>query len=539
MAQKILFYLEALYKSKYKLLFLFLFQILFRIPYFIYSETRMHGDEAFHWLVNHTILEEKLILRPFNHSYLGVFDFLFVFPFTFLFGNSAFSNQIGLLIIYTLYSFFTIEVAKIIFNDTVSKLCYYYFFIPSSYLMILSATYHGGHFGSAMFFLGGLFFFAKFLEQNKHSFIFISGTLFSISYYNSHLLILVISGFIVLISFYLLFNSSKNSFIYLFLGLLIGYTIEFISPYFVTHTPTHNSGILSKPFIYFKQNFAVIRDYGIDSVVGLLAHPFLRYYGYFYGETQQRLIHFISILFFSVMYIYLIYLVNPFSNFLNKLKDFRYYIFIAFIILFIINSVLVTALELVLDDFGIRYLMPIVSISPFVIFFFISSFKNQYNKIYYFLVLVYFLINIFGYLQGYTKKGIYSFEGSPGAIQVSEYLSKKNINYSFANHWIAYNLIKNSNAKHISSPFYGENIHYPKLHKQVLENSKSEKIAIIQIDILFDWYHEHLKDREGNKKILSMYDPVVKENTEGDFEILETIKIDRWRVFICKRINTY
>jgi len=74
----------------------------------------MHGDEAFHWLVNQANIDGNFTLHPFNHSYLGVTDFLFVLPFYPFFGNSGLSNQLGLWLMYGVFSFFMVKATELL-----------------------------------------------------------------------------------------------------------------------------------------------------------------------------------------------------------------------------------------------------------------------------------------------------------------------------------------------------------------------------------------------------------------------------------------
>lgn len=534
MFQKIVLKLDNLYKSKYSFIYLIIFQFIFRIPYFFHSEKRMHGDEAFHWLVNQTILKEEFILRPFNHNYLGVFDFLFALPFVPFFENSGLSNQLGLLLLYFLFAFFSIQIAKLVFNELTAKIVYFYFFIPSSFLMIMSATYHGGHFGSAVFFLAAVFFHLKFIFENKYYMLFISGIFFGVSYYNSHLTLMVIFTYLFFLNIYLFLNSRKFFYkilILFLIGLGIGLIPELLGKYFSIGDFKYNSIIWDKPFYYFKNNFIVLRDYGLDTIIGILAHPFMRYYGFFYGEFQQTVIHYLNILIGFSFIFFILKSINPFKNFSSKLKDIRYYFDLVLLANLGLNLFLILYLNRKLDDFGIRYLMPTVCFSTIILFYKMSEKKTLVPFLIYF-----FCVNFFGYLQGYTKNSFYDFEGSPGSIEVSKFLKVKKIKYSFANHWIAYNLVKNSNREHLSSPFFGENIHYMKLHDLIWQKSKAESIALVQMDVLFDWFSRHLILENGFEMIqfFSEDDP---NFSEGKYKILDEQKIDRWRVFILEKIN--
>jgi hypothetical protein len=171
--------------------------------------------------------------------------------------------------------------------------------------------------------------------------------------------------------------------------------------------------------------------------------------------------------------------------------------------------------------------MPVISISPFLFAYAAYSLKEKNIKFFYTLVSLVFIINIAGYLQGYTRKAFYEFEGSPGAKEVSEFLKSKDIKYSFANHWITYNLIKNSKQEHLSAPFIGENIHNPPMHDFIEKQSNTETIAIIQMDVLLDWHRDRLKTNEKNEKYMNM--------AEGKYKVLEEKLINRWQIYICKK----
>ncbi len=535
MIKKITTYLENFYQSKYSFLYLIIFQFLFRLPYFFNSEKRMHGDEAFHWLVHETILNEKFILRPFDHNYIGVSDFLFVLPFIPFFGNTGLSNQLGLLIIYLLFAYFSIQITKLIFNELVAKITYYYFLIPSSFLMIMSATYQGGHFGSALLFLIGLFFNLKFVFENKLSQLFLSGIFFGLTYYNSHLNLIVLANYLFFSNLYLLTQFRLNylkPFIFYLVGFLIGLIPEFIGSYFAIGDFIYNSVLWHKPFFYLKTNLFVLKNYGLDTVLGLLAHPFMRYYGFFYGELQLKLIHLINIFLFIFFIFLVLKELNPFKELKIKLNDIRFYFILTFLSTLILNFILILYINRELDDFGIRYLMPTVSISTLILFYFMSR-----NKIILVPFLIYFFgVNIFAYLQGYTRKGFYDFNGCPGSVEINQYFKEKKILISFANHWVSYNLMKNSKREHLSSPFYGENIHYLKLHDEIFERSKKEKIALVQVDLVYDWHNRH-KFQKGSEKFLKLFSEDNPNLSEGDYKILEETKIDRWRVYILERVN--
>lgn len=530
--------LNQIFDSKMKWIIFMSFHFIFRLPYFLNSEKRMHGDEAFHWLVNQANIDGNFTLHPFNHSYLGVTDFLFVLPFYPFFGNSGLSNQLGLWLMYGVFSFFMVKATELLLGKKESQLVYYLHLIPSSFLMILSATYHGGHFGAYVFWTAGFYFYLKMLQKDSNqidiSSAILLGGLWGLSYYTSHLTLLSIGVYLPLCIFFLLILNLQNiklvfriSF-FILIGLVVGLIPEALGKFIIPFEANHNSDFLARPFFFWKNNLYVLLHYEWESIVGIFAHPFMRYYGFFFGAKEQTVIYALSIILTIVLISFpIIFIFKSIREKGLKVNNFLFYFFVGYFALFTITFILILCINKELDDFGVRYLMPVISISPFLFAYAAYSLKEKNIKFFYTLVSLVFIINIAGYLQGYTRKAFYEFEGSPGAKEVSEFLKSKDIKYSFANHWITYNLIKNSKQEHLSAPFIGENIHNPPMHDFIEKQSNTETIAIIQMDVLLDWHRDRLKTNEKNEKYMNM--------AEGKYKVLEEKLINRWQIYICKK----
>lgn len=537
-------FFEGVYLSKFRWLFFSVFTLLFRLPYFIHSEKRMHGDEAFHWLTNQNNLSGfDVTLHPFNHDYLGVTDFLFTLPFIPFFGNSGLSNQFGLALVYLIYAFTLVRLTELVFNNSYGIVVYFLTLIPGSFLMIMSATYHGGHYESTVIGLVAVYLFFIFQKMDKINYkallLFFCSFLLALSFYTSKLNSVTILAILPVSFIYGLYNLKDNSTkklllysISIIIGIIIGLIPSYLGEIYRVVEPTHNKSVTDPRFIFLHNNLSVLLNYGIESIFGLLTHPFMRHYGYYLGKNLAFLSKIFSIICF--LGIILIYIPSTYiKKIINKVINIsdRKSLFLAFYyILLIGNCVALLAISKEIDDFGIRYLTPIAMLSPIIVAVGVCSLRESFKKIANSILIIYFSILIIGYSAGYTKSEFYNFEGSPYSEDVLNYLNNKNIKFSYANHWIAYNLIKSSNQSHISSPSIDlmGGMNYPGLHQRVMDGSKTEKIAIIQmLGLVPDWYNFIKVDSKGRYIDIK----------EGKFRILEEAVFDRWNVFICESIN--
>ncbi|MCZ8155341.1 MAG: hypothetical protein O9264_04415 [Leptospira sp.] len=532
---------DSIYLSKFRWLIFTLFTLLFRLPYYLFSEKRMHGDEAFLWLSNQNNLDGyDVTLHPFNHDYLGMTDFLFTIPFLPFFGNSGIANQLGLTLVYLLSAFLLVSISENVFSKSVGKLTFFLTLLPSSFIMIMSATYHGGHFTASVIGLMAIYFIFQIDSQKgnrNYLYSILVGFFFLLSYYTSHLnVLMLLVGFPIF--FYQLvsifkFNLKVLSGLILALafGCIFGYVPEILGKIYRVVEPTHNKDVTVPGFMFAQNNLFVLLKYGIESISGILSHPYMRYYGFQVNKNLGlfiKIFAYINLLGFVVGFL-TFRLVKGLKDKTIKISDNRLIFFIFYVILLGGNCLALVAISKNVDDFGIRYLMPVAIFSPIMVAWAWTELASISLILQRIVVTVFFLLTLGGYITGYTKPALYTFEGSPGSKEVYAYFEEKKIHFSFSNHWLAYNLIKLSGQKHLSSPAIElmGGMNYPGLHKKVLDASKKEKIAFAQmIGVIPAWFDFIKKDNLGQ----------YIDIPEGKYRILEESQIDRWKIYIVESI---
>lgn len=496
---------------------LIILHFIFRLPYFIFADKRMVGDETFHWLVLEWNLEGKhFTLRPYGHDYLGITDSLFSIPFVLVLGNIGLALYLGLFLEYIFYSIILLKITDKVFSRKVNKILLILLVLPNPFIMSVSAMYLSGHFIGSV--LGITAFYILIRKKTTLFNSFLIFFLIFLSYYSSKLTILYVP-FLVFIWAYKLFYYKKFSLsqiFVVFLGSSLGLLVLYLASIFTETQPIHNKNALLPGFEFFKENLSQIFEIGIPAMAGLLYKNYAYQFG-FYPKGLMKLISGFTYMFFIFICFSLIIIS---LKILKKLIRRKYFSKSKFIILFIgyilfINIIALLSVNLN-DPYVIRYLTPYIIISPIFIAYLL--YKNKYLKYLYLFILLY------GYIIGYLNKDFYKFEGSPNHEKVYEYLKNENINFSFSSYWIGYHLIKISKGKHISS---GDNknylgaMYYPKLHQIVYENSKKEKIAIISL--------------EGEKK---EFPNQIKGNyiylEEGIYEIMSKKEIPPWNIYIVK-----
>lgn len=512
---------------------LLMVQVLFRIPYYIHADKRMHGDEAFHWFLNYNNLySDHFVLRPYNHEYLGITDFLFVLPFVPFTGMTALAHHLGLTVIYLLYVFVIVKFAENLFGKISGFVTWLLLLIPNPYLMILSAAYLGGHFGSIVLWLCGTFLLfeiyrRRFWKHWKPAVLF-AGILWGLAYYTSELAIVgmvTASVLLLLISAFRLKNTKKSAvFMTLFFaGLFTGYIPGILAPYFEVVEPTWHQSARTPGFDHIAINLLIYLRFGLQAMSGLFSDGSLVTYGYRVGGSAGQILPFFNLVVLGLVVWFL-----PVKTVYNHLRSGRLFSARAVFLVFfcgitVANTIAYLSVDLNQGPFGIRYLFPAIAFVPVILasgFVMLAASKRK------FLIAVpvlHFLFLWIGYAGGYTREEFHSFDGSEGADEILTYLNQNNLEASYASHWISYNLLYKSNLKHISSPAADISVvHYPPLKTQVDSMATDQPVALIQTIVFRDWFERHVIDDNARRLLILEADKV--------FEVEDEKQIGFWKI---------
>lgn len=514
----------------------------------------MIGDEAAHWLALQENLSGNFTLHPFGHDYLGVTDHLFVLPFIPLFGNSGIALQLGLFLIYALFSWFLYQITVLMVGKDKAYLTLVFLAIPNPFILSLSAVFLSGHFSGVTFWCGSILYLLRTsiqdFKENKSLFNpLMAGILAGIAYYSSHLnqvSLIATVPFLFYIALRKLYSKETgfhpilhSGFLWIGVGFFIGLVPEYLGKFIVLNEARHYTDAIAPGFRFFDQNLGHFIKSGIPALGGILTGSYMKIYGFYIPGDLRKLAIFFTWITFLFIWVWLPVTV-PVSiikelkgrdksvSMFEKLKEYQLNPEqIVRLLFFLVTGVNVFALLAVniTDDYAVRYLMPSVGLTPVMMtsaFFYINENKRKVAR----SLLGIFLFLIFiGYAKGNTEPEFLNFQGSPNIKDVSAYLEKNNIKYSLGSYWISWGLMKESNLSHTSSPSYDTNAaYYEALHEKVMNVAKSGKMIA--------YIHPGVPKRQ-------IYDESsgILHLQEGDFSISEKEKIGPWRIFLIKLNN--